>query len=58
MRRVIDASSAFQWAVVEVDSDKALRIRDDLRRGACTHLVSWTVPRPSDMLEDAVWPGE
>ena len=40
MKRVIDACTAFKWAVVEIDSDKALRIRDDLRQGACTHLVS------------------
>lgn len=29
MRRVIDASSAFKWAVAETDSDKAELLRDD-----------------------------
>jgi predicted nucleic acid-binding protein len=31
MRRVIDASVAFKWVVAEVDTDKALRLRDDFR---------------------------
>lgn len=33
MRRVIDASSAFKWAVAEIDSDKAELLRDDYRNG-------------------------
>jgi predicted nucleic acid-binding protein len=33
MRRVIDASSAFKWAVAEPDSDKAELLRDDYRSG-------------------------
>jgi predicted nucleic acid-binding protein len=35
MRRVVDACSAFKWVVVEVDSDKALRLRDEFRNGVC-----------------------
>jgi predicted nucleic acid-binding protein len=33
MRRVLDSSVAFKWVVAEVDTDKALRLRDDLRNG-------------------------
>ena len=32
MRRVIDSSVAFKWVVEEVDTDKALQLRDDFRR--------------------------
>lgn len=32
---MIDACSAFKWVVVEIDSDKAIRLRDDLRDGIC-----------------------
>ena len=39
MKRVIDACTAFKWAMVEIDSGKALRIRDDLRQGTCTLLA-------------------
>jgi predicted nucleic acid-binding protein len=35
MRYVLDSSVAFKWAVVETDTDKALRLRDDFR--ASTH---------------------
>jgi predicted nucleic acid-binding protein len=31
MRYVLDASVAFKWVVPEVDSDKAIRLRDDTR---------------------------
>ena len=30
---VLDSSVAFKWFVPEVDSDKALRVRDDIRAG-------------------------
>ena len=33
MKRVIDACSAFKWAVVETDTDKAERVREDFRNG-------------------------
>ncbi len=33
MRYVFDASAAFKWFVPEVDTDKALRLRDDFRHG-------------------------
>lgn len=33
MKYVLDASVAFKWAVAETDSNKALRLRDDLRAG-------------------------
>ena len=33
MKRVLDSSVAFKWVVPEVDSDKALRLRDDYRNG-------------------------
>ena len=33
MRRVIDSSVAFKWAVPEPHSDKAIRLRDDFRNG-------------------------
>lgn len=31
MKYVLDSSVAFKWAVQEVDTDKALRLRDDYR---------------------------
>ena len=34
MRRVLDSSVAFKWVVAEVDTDKALRLREDFRNGA------------------------
>jgi predicted nucleic acid-binding protein len=33
MKRVIDSSAAFKWVVVETDSDKSVRLRDDFRAG-------------------------
>ena len=33
MRIVLDSCVAFKWAVREVDTDKALRLRDDTRAG-------------------------
>jgi predicted nucleic acid-binding protein len=33
MKRVIDSSAAFKWVVVETDSDKSIRLRDDFRAG-------------------------
>jgi predicted nucleic acid-binding protein len=33
MRRVLDSSVGFKWVVAEVDTDKALRLRDDFRNG-------------------------
>src|SRR5436309_659749 len=33
MRYVLDSSVALKWVLPEVDSDKALRLRDDLRKG-------------------------
>jgi predicted nucleic acid-binding protein len=33
MKYVIDTSVAFKWEVVEIDSDKALRLRDDFHNG-------------------------
>jgi len=33
MKRVVDCSTAFRWVVIETDSDKAIRLRDDFRRG-------------------------
>ena len=33
MRYVLDSSVAFKWEVVEVDADKAIRIRDEAKRG-------------------------
>jgi predicted nucleic acid-binding protein len=33
MRYVLDSSVAFKWEVPEVDSDKAIRFRDETRRG-------------------------
>lgn len=32
MKYVLDSSAAFKWEVAEVDSDKAIRLRDDARR--------------------------
>jgi predicted nucleic acid-binding protein len=34
MKYVIDSSVAFKWAVPEADSDKAIALRDQFRRGA------------------------
>jgi predicted nucleic acid-binding protein len=34
MKYVIDSSVAFKWEVVEVDSDKARRLRDAFRNGS------------------------
>ena len=31
MRAVLDASAALKWVLIEADSDKALRLRDDFR---------------------------
>jgi predicted nucleic acid-binding protein len=36
MRYVLDCSVAFKWVVQEVDTDKALLLRDDLRNGVHT----------------------
>ncbi len=33
MNRVLDSSVGFKWIVPELHSDKALRLRDDYRRG-------------------------
>ena len=33
MRRVLDSCVGFKWHLAEVDSDKALRIRDDFLKG-------------------------
>jgi len=33
MKRVLDSSVGFKWVVPEIDSDKALRLRDDYRKG-------------------------
>jgi predicted nucleic acid-binding protein len=39
MTYVIDSSVAVKWAIAEVDSDRALRVRDDFRTGL-TDLVA------------------
>ena len=31
MKLVLDASTALKWVLVEPDSDKAIRLRDDYR---------------------------
>lgn len=31
MRAVLDASTALKWVLIEADSDKAIRLRDDFR---------------------------
>jgi len=33
MKRVLDSSVGFKWVVPEVDTDKAVRLRDDYRKG-------------------------
>jgi predicted nucleic acid-binding protein len=33
MKYVIDSSVGFKWAVSEIDSDKAIRLRDDFNNG-------------------------
>ncbi len=33
MKHVVDCSTAFKWVVIETGSDKAIRLRDDFRRG-------------------------
>jgi predicted nucleic acid-binding protein len=33
MRYVIDSSVAFKWVVPEIDSDKAIRLRDEFQKG-------------------------
>lgn len=33
MKYVLDSSVAFKWEVAELDSDKAIRLRDEARRG-------------------------
>jgi predicted nucleic acid-binding protein len=33
MKYLLDSSAAFKWEVAEVDSDKAIRLRDDTRKG-------------------------
>jgi predicted nucleic acid-binding protein len=33
MKYVLDSSVAFKWAVPEIDTDRALRLRDDTRAG-------------------------
>lgn len=32
MKYVLDSSTAFKWALVEIDTDKALRLRDDFAK--------------------------
>jgi len=44
MRRVIDSSVAFKWAVPETHSDKALRLRDDFRNGTLELLAPDVFP--------------
>jgi predicted nucleic acid-binding protein len=44
MRRVIDSSVAFKWAVPETHSDKAIRLRDDFRSGAVELLAPDVFP--------------
>ena len=39
MKFVLDSSVAFKWVVPEVHSDKAVRLRDDARRGVHTPLA-------------------
>ena len=39
MRSVIDCSTALKWEVNELDSTKALRIRDECKRGIRELLV-------------------
>ena|SRR3989304_2986621 len=34
MKYVLDSSVAFKWAIREADTDKALRLRDEARKGA------------------------
>jgi predicted nucleic acid-binding protein len=46
MRYVIDASVAYKWEVNEPDSPKALRLRDDFRRGV------------HELLAPDIWPVE
>jgi predicted nucleic acid-binding protein len=36
MRYVLDASVGFKWAIIEVDTIKARRLRDDYRNGVHT----------------------
>ena len=36
MKYVLDSSVAFKWAVREVDTDKALRLRDEARQAVHT----------------------
>src|SRR4051794_22770369 len=33
MRRVVDSCVGFMWPIVEINSDKARRLRDDFRHG-------------------------
>ncbi len=39
MRYVLDASVGFKWAIIEVDTVKARRLRDDYRNGVHTLLA-------------------
>jgi predicted nucleic acid-binding protein len=39
MSSVVDASVAFKWLVQEAESDKAVRLRDDYRKGL-VHLIA------------------
>ncbi len=33
MKLILDSSVAFKWVVTEIDTDKALRLRDEFRQG-------------------------
>jgi len=33
MKYVLDSSVAFKWVVAEIDTDKAVRLRDQYRQG-------------------------
>jgi predicted nucleic acid-binding protein len=44
MKYVIDTSVAFKWAVSEIDSDKAVRLRDDFNNAIHELLASDLFP--------------
>jgi predicted nucleic acid-binding protein len=44
MRHVLDSSVGFKWVVAEVDTDKALRLRDDFRNGLVELLAPDVLP--------------
>jgi predicted nucleic acid-binding protein len=44
MRYVLDSSVAVKWLLAEVDSDKALRLRDDYRNGVHELLAPDVLP--------------